>query len=167
MTAVFERLPIRRISPMLHSDLSPPHIEPERNVAFQMASVIFKLEQDLRNLTLRKLDITYIHFRVLQYMLEEDGKQIGEIARATAVRPSVLSRVVDQMEERELARRQVDTEDNRITRVYLTDHGRDKYAQAWPAAHRLIQYALEVLEPEEREQFKASMKKISDHVCPP
>lgn len=151
---------------MPHSELTPPHIEPERNVVFQMASVIFKLEQDLRNLTLRKLDITYIHFRVLQYMLEDDGKQIGEIARATAVRPSVLSRVVDQMEERELVRRQVDAEDNRITRVYLTERGREKYAQAWPAAHRLIQYALEVLEPTERERLEAYMKKISDHVCP-
>ena len=166
MTAVFERLPIRSQSPMLHSHLSPPHIEPERNVVFQMASIISKLEQDLRNLSLRKLDLTYAHFRVLQYLLEDDGRPIGEIARATAVRPSVLSRVVDQMEERELVRRQADTEDSRSTRVYLTDHGREKYALAWPTAHRLIQYALEVLEPEECEQLQALMKKINQHVCP-
>lgn len=152
---------------MPQPELQPPHLGPERNVAFQMASIIFKLEQDLRNLTLRKLDITYMHFRVLQYLLEDDGKQIGEIARATAVRPPVLSRVVDQMEERELVRRQVAAEDNRITRVYLTDHGREKYAQAWPAAHKLIQYALEVLEPEDRKRLQVYMKKISDHVCPP
>ncbi len=150
---------------MTNLKLNPPHLKPERNVVFQMASIIFKLEQDLRNMTLRKLDLTYIHFRVLQYLLEDDGKQIGEIARATAVRPPVLSRVVNQMEERSLVRRQVDSEDNRITRVYLTDHGRQKYAQAWPAAHRLIQSALEVLSPKEREKLEEQMRRICTHVC--
>jgi len=150
---------------MADLELTPPHLGPDRNIAFQMASIIFRLEQDLRNSTLRKLDITYIHFRVLQYLLEEDGKSISEIARAIAVRPPVLSRVVDQMEERALARRQVDPDDNRLTRVYLTDHGRAKYAEAWPAAHRLIEYALEVLQPQEREALGASLRKIAAHVC--
>lgn len=146
-------------------DLNPPHLGPDRNMAFQMASIIFRMEQDLRNFTLRKLDITYIHFRVLQYLLEEDGKNISEIARATAVRPAVLSRVVSQMEERALAERKGDPHDNRSTRVYLTDLGRAKYAQAWPDAHKIIQHALEVLEPEERAALGVSLKKMADHVC--
>jgi DNA-binding MarR family transcriptional regulator len=152
---------------MSELNLQPPHLGPDRNFAFQMASIIFKLEQELRDSTLRKQDITYIHFRVLQYLIEDDGKQIGEIARATAVRPPVLSRVVSQMEERSLVRRQVDPIDNRITRVYLTAHGRQKYAQAWPAAHKLIHYALEVLEPEDRKRLGASMRKMYNHVCDP
>lgn len=150
---------------MSELNLEPPHLGPDRNFAFQMASIIFKLEQDLRDLTLRKLDLTYIHFRVLQYLTEDDGRQIGEIARATAVRPPVLSRVVNQMEERSLVRRQVDPDDNRITRVYLTAHGRQKYAQAWPAAHKLIHFALEALEPEDRKRLGTYMKKMYQHVC--
>lgn len=146
-------------------DINPPHLGPDRNMAFQMASIIFRMEQDLRNFTLRKLDITYIHFRVLQYLLEEDGKNISEIARATAVRPAVLSRVVSQMEERALAERKGDPKDNRSTRVYLTDLGRAKYAQAWPDAHKIIEHALEVLAPEERAALGVSLKKIADHVC--
>lgn len=152
-------------SSMPTSELSPPHLGPDRNIAFQMASIIFRMEQDLRNFTLRKLDITYIHFRVLQYLLEEEGRNISEIARATAVRPSVLSRVVSQMEERELVVRQGDPNDNRSTRVYLTDTGRAKYAQAWPDAYRIIQQAFEVLQPEEREALGVSLKKVADHVC--
>lgn len=150
---------------MSNTDLQPPHLALDRNIAFQMASIIFRMEQDLRNLTLRKLDITYIHFRVLQYLLEEEGKNISDIARATAVRPPVLSRVVSQMEERELVVRKADPEDNRSIRVYLTDLGRQKYAQAWPDAHRIIQQALAVLEPSEREAMGGSLKKLADHVC--
>lgn len=152
-------------SSMSTSDLNPPHLAPDRNIAFQMASIIFRMEQDLRNFTLRKLDITYIHFRVLQYLLEEEGKNISEIARATAVRPSVLSRVVSQMEERALVVRKGDPKDNRSIRVYLTDLGRVKYAQAWPDAHRIIHQAFEVLAPQEREALGKSLKKVADHVC--
>lgn len=145
--------------------LNPPHVSPDRNVAFQMASIIFRMEQDLRNFTLRKLDITYIHFRVLQYLLEEEGKSISEIARATAVRPSVLSRVVSQMEERELVTRKNDPADNRSIRVYLTDLGRAKYAQAWPDAYRIIEQAFAVLSAEEREAMELSLRKVAAHVC--
>jgi DNA-binding MarR family transcriptional regulator len=146
-------------------NLIPPHLSPDRNVAFLMASIISKLEQELRNSTLRKLDMTYIHFRVLQYLLGEDGKKVGDIATAIAARPPVVSRVVDQMEERSLVRRGVDPSDNRLTRVYLTADGRDKYALAWPAAHKLIEYALDVLEPEEREEFQRCLRKVGEHVC--
>ncbi len=146
-------------------DLEPPHLKLDQNIAFQMASIIFRMEQDLRNFTLRKLDITYIHFRVLQYLLEEDGKNISEIARATAVRPAVLSRVVSQMAERGLVERGDDPNDNRSTRVYLTDHGRSKYTQAWPDAYRIIQHAFEVLSDDEREMLEMSLKRVADHVC--
>lgn len=149
----------------ISSALSPPHLDLDRNVAFHMASIIFQMEQDLRNSSLRKLDITYIHFRVLQYLLEDDGKNIGDIARALAVRPPVLSRVVDQMELRQLVQRRTDPDDSRLTRVYLTDEGRSKYEQAWPAAHRIIRHALEVLEPAEQEALTATLKKVWDHVC--
>lgn len=146
-------------------DLKQPQLGLDKNIAFQMASIIFRMEQDLRNFTLRKLDITYIHFRVLQYLHEEDGKNITEIARATAVRPAVLSRVVSQMEERALAARKSDPQDNRSTRVYLTELGRTKYAQAWPDAHRIIQNAFEVLGQQERAALGESLKKVADHVC--
>lgn len=146
-------------------DLEPPHLKLEQNIAFQMASIIFRMEQDLRNFTLRKLDITYIHFRVLQYLLEEDGKNISEIARATAVRPAVLSRVVSQMEDRDLVERRDDPNDNRSTRVYLTELGRSKYAQAWPDAYRIIQNAFGVLSEAERETLETSLKRVADHVC--
>lgn len=153
------------MAPMLKEDFSPPNLDLDRNFAFQMASIIFRLEQDLRDSSLRQLDITYMHFRVLQYLLEEDGKKIGEVAKAIVARPPVLSRVIDQMEQRELVRRTPDPADSRLTRVYLTQVGRDKYAQAWPAAHKIINYALEVLTPEEQDSLARCLKKLGNHVC--
>ncbi len=150
---------------MLLSELEPAHLGPDKNPAFQMASIIFRMEQDLRNAALRKLDITYMHFRVLQYLLEEDGKSINDIARATSVRPAVLSRVVGQMQARQLVVRRGDDKDHRSTRVYLTEQGRASYAQAWPSAHQIIEHAFAVLRPQERQALGDALKKVAQHLC--
>lgn len=148
---------------MAETDI-PPHLGIEKNPIFQMASIVFKLEQDLRNLKLRKLDLTYFNFRVLQYLTEYDGKQIGEIARATAIRPSVLSRILTQMEQDGLVRRQSDVEDSRRICVYLTEEGKYRYTLAWPTAHKLIEGAVEVLSEEEFANLNFYLSKISNHV---
>lgn len=143
---------------------TPPHLGIERNPIFQMASIVFKLEQELRNIRLRKLDLTYFNFRVLQYLIEYNGKQIGEIARATAILPSVLSRILTQMEKDDLVRRQSDCEDNRRICVYLTETGKERYYLAWPTAHKLITSAVGVLNEEEVENLNLYLNKISNNI---
>ena len=64
---------------MPKDDTSAPDASQD-NIASQMASIIYRLDQILRDTILRRLDLTYIHFRVLQYLYATDGRQIGEIA---------------------------------------------------------------------------------------
>ncbi len=136
----------------------------QRNIAFHMASVIFRMDQNLRDTVLRELDLTYAHFRVLQVLYDVDGQQIGDIARAIVVRQPVLSRVITQMQERELVERRADADDSRIMRVYLTDHGRARYEQAWPPAHAIMESAFSVLEPAERTQLEEFMRRVDHHI---
>src|SRR5690606_20931118 len=134
----------------------------DHNIASQMASIIFRLDQILRDTILRKLDLTYIHFRVLQYLYEKDGRQIGEIAAAIVVRQPVLSRVIDQMEERALVRRSAaGPQDGRRMRGYRTDHGRSRYQEAWPPAHELQETALKGFKGREREALRRLLKKMA------
>lgn len=147
------------------ADVSPPHLGLDQNVAYLMASVTFRMEQDLRNFTLRKLDITYVQFRVLQFLHENDGKNITEMARSLAVRPAVLSRIVSQMVEHDLVSRQSDPNDSRSTLVYLTETGRERYGRAWPEAHKIIRYTLDVLEPAEQDNLALYLRKLADHLC--
>ncbi|MDX3896034.1 MarR family winged helix-turn-helix transcriptional regulator [Pusillimonas sp.] len=141
-----------------------PESSLDTNVASQMASIIYRLDQILRDTILRKLDLTYIHFRVLQYLYEKDGRQIGEIAAAIVVRQPVLSRVIDQMEERALVRRSADPQDSRRMRVYLTDHGRSRYQEAWPPAHELLETALKGFKGREREALRRLLKKMAGNL---
>lgn len=152
---------------MTKDDPSMQDSSRDNNVASQMASIIYRLDQTLRDTILRKLDLTYIHFRVLQYLYEEDGRQIGEIATAIAVRQPVLSRVIDQMEERALVRRRADLHDSRRMRVYLTDHGRSRYEEAWPPAHDLLETALKGFKAREREALRRLLKKMAANLLQP
>lgn len=136
----------------------------QRNIAFKMANVIFRMDQELRDSVLRKLDLTYSHFRVLQVLFEEDGQQIGDIARSIVMRQPALSRVVDQMEARKLVQRKQDKEDSRYMRVYLTKMGKRHYEQAWPSAHEIMTYALEVATEAERTLLCDVLTRMDKHM---
>lgn len=149
---------------MSTSSSTIPESSVETNVAFQMANIIYKLDQTLRSTTLREHNMTYVHFRVLQYLWNKDGRSIGEIARAIVVHQPVLSRVIDQMQERELVQRRADESDSRFMRVYLTDTGRERYAQVWPAAKQMIDDALSVLSPQERDDLGRMLRNVATHL---
>ena len=150
---------------MSKTPVSIPDSCVETNLAFQMASIIYKLDQTLRSTTLREHNMTYVHFRVLQYLWDEDGRSIGEIAKAIVVHQPVLSRVIDQMQERELVRRRADENDSRYMRVYLSETGRERYAQVWPAAKAMIDNALSVLNPDEREDLGRMLRTVAAHLA--
>lgn len=141
-----------------------PDTHLDRNLAFHMASIIYRLDQDLRDSILRKLDLTYVHFRVLQYLYEKNGQKIGDLATAIVVRQPVLSRVVDQMEERALVKRRPDPNDSRSMRVYLTPKGKARYKEAWPPAHLLIDKALNNFDQQEHETLLFLLKKMSVNI---
>lgn len=150
---------------MSKTPVSIPDSSVETNLAFQMANIIYKLDQTLRSTTLREHNMTYVHFRVLQYLWDKDGRSIGEIAKAIVVHQPVLSRVIDQMEERELVQRRTDENDSRYMRVYLSETGREHYAQVWPAAKKMIDDALSVLNPNEREDLGRMLRNVATHLA--
>lgn len=150
--------------PLDEATIRPPHLGPDQNVVYLMVSIIARLEQDLRNMSLRKLNLTYMHFRVLQFLISSDGAQINEIARSVAVRPPVLSRVLNQMEERDLVRRKTDDKDSRVTRVLMTENGFQQYMKAWPTAHKLVTQSLEALGDAEQKKLLSYLRKMASTV---
>ena len=136
----------------------------KKNIAYRMACVIFRMDQELRDSVLRELDLTYAHFRVLQILFENDGQKIGDIARSIVMQQPALSRVIDQMETRKLVQRKQDKDDSRFMRVYLTKTGKKSYEQAWPSAHDIMTRAMEVVSEQERTQLCDVLTRIDNHM---
>lgn len=82
----------------------------------------------------RKRGLRVPEWRVLACLHDRDGAMITHLARLSLVEQSRLTRIIMQMEQRGLVRRQSDPDDGRRVRVYVTDDGRAIMADLVPRA---------------------------------
>ncbi|SCG84294.1 putative HTH-type transcriptional regulator yusO [Proteiniborus sp. DW1] len=68
---------------------------------------------------------------------KEDGLSQSEIATKLDVKPSTVTVMLRRMEKANLIRRYQDTEDQRVTRVYITDEGRETCNKAIKITQKL------------------------------
>jgi DNA-binding MarR family transcriptional regulator len=74
---------------------------------------------------LEPLGLTPFHWVVLCCLWQEDGLAIGSIGEKLQQVGGTLTGVIDRMEERGLVRRERDSQDRRIWRIWLTDSGQE------------------------------------------
>jgi MarR family transcriptional regulator, organic hydroperoxide resistance regulator len=73
---------------------------------------------------LEPFGLTPFHWLVLCCLWQEDGLATSSIGDKLQQVGGTLTGVIDRMEERDLVRRERDTRDRRIWRIWLTDSGR-------------------------------------------
>ena len=72
--------------------------------------------------------------RMLFALWEQEGATHGELAARLHVRPATITKMIARMEKAGFVERRSDPEDQRVSRVYLTDAGRsirDRVEQVW------------------------------------
>jgi DNA-binding MarR family transcriptional regulator len=67
--------------------------------------------------------------KTLVRLAREDGVSMGEMARGIGCDPSYITALVDDLDERGLARREPSPDDRRVKIIVLTDAGRELAAQ--------------------------------------
>jgi DNA-binding MarR family transcriptional regulator len=75
---------------------------------------------------------------VLRALWEREGYTQSELAHRTRVSPATITNMLQRMEKAGLVTRRQDTDDQRVSRVYLTDEGRHRQHAA-EAAWRQIE----------------------------
>jgi DNA-binding MarR family transcriptional regulator len=73
-----------------------------------------------------QVDIPRGQAGLLCVVAKQDGLTQSEIADQLSVQGATVTNMLQRLEEAGLVRRQRDTEDNRLVRVYLTEAGRKK-----------------------------------------
>jgi len=61
---------------------------------------------------------------VLRAIWKNEGQTHSELAAQRGVQPSTISKMIQRMEKAGFVVRRADPDDQRVSRVYLTDHGR-------------------------------------------
>ena len=97
-------------------------------------SQISRLEHARAHELLEELGLYRGQHRILRALWVQDGLTHTELARHAHVRPSTMSTTIQRMEKAGLVARKHDAEDQRVSRVYLTEAGRmlqGDVEQAW------------------------------------
>lgn len=107
-----------------------------------------------------KLGLTTPKVRCLVVLTMIDGLLIGKLAVYAVVEYSTLSRTLDGLEKESLVRRERDPEDQRATRVFLTDAGRATFEKVWPHMAQAYAQMFDGISTDERQAFEATLQKI-------
>lgn len=87
---------------------------------------------------------------ILRQLWPAEGCTQSELADRLCVQPATVTKMLQRMEQTKLIERRGDPEDQRVSRVYLTDQSRallQPYEEAWA---KLEDYLIEGLSMEER-----------------
>jgi DNA-binding MarR family transcriptional regulator len=102
---------------------------------------------------LEPLGLTPFHWLVLCCLWQEDGLPTSSIGDKLQQVGGTLTGVLDRMEERGLIRRERDTQDRRIWRIWLTQAGKDLETVLPPIAADVREETMQGIAPAEREMF--------------
>ena len=107
-----------------------------------------------------EMGLTTPKARALAVLSVVEGPLIRELAVYTVVEQSTLSRALDQLQTEGLIRREVDANDSRAVRVFITKAGRGVFEELWPHMAEAQARMFRGIPDEERSAFVATLQKM-------
>ncbi len=99
------------------------------------------------------LGLNLMEWYTLRALYAEDGVMASQLAQTVCRHPSSMTALLDRMAERGLLSRQIDADDRRSVRVFLTDTGRSYQARICESV-QVIEHLLDTLvTPEQMDTF--------------
>ena len=80
----------------------------------------------------QSIDLSKEQFIVLKYLNDKDGLIQNDLAFITNRSKTALTRLIQTMEKKDLVYRKPSPTDLRVNHVFLTNHGRNKWEEAYP-----------------------------------
>jgi len=106
--------------------------------------------------------LTPVQQLVLGSLCREEGISAGDLGKKLLLDPATLSGILDRMSDRGWIVKQIDTEDKRALRIYLTDEARDLEPKLMEERDKANEELLRNLTFEEKVLLKRLLKVIRD-----
>lgn len=104
------------------------------------------------------------HF-VLHVLWKNEGITHSELAARSCVQPATITNAIKRMEKAGLVERRRDTEDERVSRVYLTEAGRDIRSKVEDTFREFEAQALSGLSEEEVATLRDLLGKVQENLA--
>jgi DNA-binding MarR family transcriptional regulator len=101
---------------------------------------------------------------LLYHLHEQDGLTHSELAERLQVTPATMTKMIKRMEKAGFVQRRPDAEDQRVSRVYLTDAGRAIKAEMLAALRALGEESFAGFSPEERDLLRRFFEQIRENL---
>lgn len=121
-------------------------------IAINIEQVYRHLEQVYEDL-ISPLGLSVLEWYALRALYAEDGLSASALAALVCRHPSSMTALLDRMESKALLRRQVDCDDRRSVRVFLTEAGRALEPRVQAIASRLDRLVSAAVSPQQMETF--------------
>lgn len=126
---------------------------------YLMNRIMGRYNANLRR-EIAELGLSTAKMRTLAILSVRDGLPIGELGVFAVVEQSTLSRALDGLHADGLVRREVDPEDQRSSRIFLTLAGRAAYDRLWPHMMASHDRMFAGIGEAERQAFLATLRKM-------
>ncbi len=113
---------------------------------------------------LEPIGLTPFHWIVLCCLWQEDGLATSNISDQLQQVGGTLTGVLDRMAERNLIRRERDSHDRRVWRIWLTDAGQELSQVLPPIALKVMQETMQGISASEQEQFSQWINESSENL---
>jgi DNA-binding MarR family transcriptional regulator len=121
----------------------------EETVGFQLVQIC-KAHRNKAQEILSRLDLHPGQEMMLFNLLEQDGQTQHELSEQICVQPATVTKMIDRMVQAGFVQRFPDAEDQRVSRIFLSQKGRDLREPVQDAWNELESLSLSGLNTEER-----------------
>jgi len=136
----------------------------EREPVGPLLGEICRLSHMRMHSLLEDLDLYRGQPQVLRALWDREGITHSELAQILHVRPSTVTNTVQRMEKAGFVKRRDDSQDHRVSRVYLTDAGRDIRSQLQEIWKKREQEAFAGFNQEDQELLCRFLVRMRDNL---
>lgn len=139
------------------------HDMPEPRSLDHLFAQVSRLHDIRGNHAFADLKLHHGQSPMLHLLIKQDGQTHSELAAARHVSAPTVSKTVQRMESSGLVMRKPDPDDERVSRVYVTDMGREAYRKMTAVMTKLTLDMESALTPAECEDLFRILLKLRDH----
>lgn len=136
----------------------------ENHIGFLVASTFSNLNNLLsRKLMEANIELPSEQSKLLNFISYHEGITQQELAAWIHKLKPGVSRMADQLEQRQFIERRYDSKDRRNKRIYVTEKGRDLLVEIRQVQKFVLASLHEGINPDDLEVFKTVIKKVRDN----
>ena len=107
-----------------------------------------------------EVSLTPLHFEIMMLLPEEGSLPVFEIGKRLVLAKAHMTQLVDKLVENEMVKRETDPEDRRVTRISLTDTGKQNLDCLVNSIDDALEKALASLSENDLKDLSISLDKI-------